>query len=52
MRIRAVMRRQPAGRWAPNLTIGDITLNRDKHEALKQGEPVELTPVEFTCWRC
>ena len=48
MRIRAVMRRVslPEGE-TPNLTVGDITLNRDKHEVLKQGETIDLTPVEF-----
>ena len=48
MRIRAVMRRVslPEGE-TPNLTVGDIKLNRDKHEVLKQGETIDLTPVEF-----
>ncbi len=48
MRIRAVMRRVSLLEGeTPNLTVGDVTLNRDKHEVLKQGETIDLTPVEF-----
>ncbi|HOE34905.1 MAG: response regulator transcription factor [Chloroflexi bacterium] len=48
MRIRAVMRRSvPAESEKPSVTIGDLTLNRDRHELRKQGEIVELTPLEF-----
>ena len=48
MRIRAVMRRAaPAEDENPTLTIGDLTLNRDRHELRKQNEVIELTPLEF-----
>jgi DNA-binding response OmpR family regulator len=42
------MRRSvPAESEKPSFTIGDLTLNRDRHELRKQGEIVELTPLEF-----
>lgn len=48
MRIRAVMRRAaPAEGKSPILTIGDLTLNRDRHELRKGEESIELTPLEF-----
>lgn len=48
MRIRAVMRRAgPTENDSPSLTIGDITLDRSKHEVRKQDLPIELTPLEF-----
>lgn len=48
MRIRAVMRRAgPTENDSPSLTIGDITLDRSKHEVCKQDLPVDLTPLEF-----
>ncbi|MGV8049494.1 MAG: response regulator transcription factor [Anaerolineaceae bacterium] len=48
MRIRAVMRRAgPTENDSPSLIIGDITLDRSKHEVCKQDLPVELTPLEF-----
>ncbi|MFZ3070303.1 MAG: response regulator transcription factor [Anaerolineaceae bacterium] len=48
MRIRAVMRRAgPTETESPNLTIGDITLDRSKHEVCKTDRAIEITPLEF-----
>ena len=48
VRMRAVLRRAaPRESCQPCLEIGDITLNRNKHEVRKQNEVVELTPLEF-----
>ena len=48
VRMRAVLRRAaPKEESEPSLTIGDITLDRGKHELRKGGEPIELTPLEF-----
>lgn len=47
-RIRAVLRRSaPILSDAPPLTIGDLTLDPNKHEVKKQGNLIELTPLEF-----
>jgi DNA-binding response OmpR family regulator len=48
VRLRAVLRR--AGPREANelcLNIGDISLDRNKHEVKKQNQVVELTPLEF-----
>ncbi len=48
VRMRAVLRRAaPRESCQPCLEIGDIILNRNKHEVRKQNEVVELTPLEF-----
>lgn len=48
VRMRAVLRRAaPKEASEPSLTIGDITLDRGKHELTKNGQPIELTPLEF-----
>jgi len=48
MRIRAVMRRAAAAENGnPLLSIGDLSLNRDRHELRKGEESIELTPLEF-----
>lgn len=48
VRMRAVLRRAaPQEAGEADLTIGDITLDRNKHEVRKAGRPVELTPLEF-----
>lgn len=47
-RIRAVLRRAaPALADSPVLTIGDLSLDPNKHEVKKQGNLIELTPLEF-----
>jgi len=48
MRIRAVMRRSaPDMDDAPCLVIGDISIDRGKHEVRKGDQLVDLTPLEF-----
>lgn len=48
VRMRAVLRRAaPKEESEPSLTIGDLTLDRGKHELRKGGAPIELTPLEF-----
>ena len=47
-RIRASLRhRQTAERYASARTIGSITIDTVKHEVLRHGVPVHLTPKEF-----
>jgi len=48
VRIRAVLRRAAPREGAPtSLVIGDISLDSGKHEVLKAGQKVELTPLEY-----
>jgi DNA-binding response OmpR family regulator len=48
VRMRAVLRRAGAREAdEPCLAIGDIVLDRSKHEVRKRGQVVELTPLEF-----
>lgn len=48
MRIRAVLRRAvPQVETFAHLEIGDITLDRNRYEVHKNGEPIDLTPLEF-----
>jgi DNA-binding response OmpR family regulator len=48
VRMRAVLRRAaPPEGQAACLVIGDISLDRSKHEVKKQNQVVELTPLEF-----
>ncbi len=48
VRMRAVLRRvAPLTEESTLLVIGDITLDRGRHELLRQGELIELTPLEF-----
>ena len=48
VRMRAVMRRAPLHSGsAPALVIGDLKLDDAKHEVTRDGNPVELTPLEF-----
>ncbi len=48
VRMRAVLRRSPAKEAGESsLTIGDLTLDRGKHELRKGGQSIELTPLEF-----
>lgn len=48
VRMRAVLRRAaPKSVDEPCLAIGEISLDRGKHEVKKQGQAVELTPLEF-----
>ncbi|MFZ6026304.1 MAG: response regulator transcription factor [Chloroflexota bacterium] len=48
VRMRAVLRRAaPKSADALCLAVGDISLDRSKHEVRRQGKAVELTPLEF-----
>lgn len=48
VRMRAVLRRAaPREAVEQALTIGDITLERGKHEVRQRGQIVDLTPLEF-----
>ncbi len=48
VRLRAVLRRAaPKEPIAQCLSIGDISLDRGKHEVRKQNQVVDLTPLEF-----
>ncbi len=49
-RIRAVLRRH-AGRGAPRLQAGSVTLDPATHEVTVRGEPVALSAREFTLLR-
>ena len=54
-RLRVILRR--TGRWQSRsrarsrLTFADIELDEDTHEVWKAGEPVSLSPTEFTLLR-
>jgi two-component system, OmpR family, response regulator RegX3 len=52
-RVRAVLRRATAtsSDGAGPITIGDLTLDRDKHEARLAGNPIELSRKEFELLR-
>lgn len=48
MRLRAVLRRaRPAEEVVPCLVIGDLVLDRGRHELRQSSRLVELTPLEF-----
>jgi DNA-binding response OmpR family regulator len=48
-RIRAVLRRSgdPAPNGAPEIQLGDLSINRQGHEVHLRGQAVPLTPTEF-----
>lgn len=53
-RLRVILRRSGKGRDKPcnaRLTFADIELDEDTHEVWKDGEPVSLSPTEFTLLR-
>jgi DNA-binding response OmpR family regulator len=48
VRMRAVLRRAAVKEAEePVLSIGDLALDRGKHEVQRAGQPIELTPLEF-----
>jgi DNA-binding response OmpR family regulator len=48
VRMRAVMRRSPHQSGdAPLLIVGDLALDESKHEVIRAGKSIELTPLEF-----
>ncbi|HUQ93861.1 MAG TPA: response regulator transcription factor [Bryobacteraceae bacterium] len=52
-RIRAALRRPMAEAEAkpPSYTFGDVTIDFGRHQAMRAGEPLELTPIEFKMLR-
>jgi two-component system copper resistance phosphate regulon response regulator CusR len=46
-RVEALSRR-PKAMVSPVLRVGDLELNRDTREVARSGEPIELTPKEFS----
>ena len=53
-RLRVILRRTGRGHEEPKaarLTFADIELDEDTHEVWKAGEPVSLSPTEFTLLR-
>lgn len=52
-RIRAVLRRRaPNGQAADILSIGELRIDRSRHEVRVKGEPVRLTATEFGILLC
>lgn len=48
-RVRAVLRRaQGSEQPASIITAGDVTVNLDRHMATIGGNPIDLTPIEFS----
>ncbi len=52
-RLRALLRRAGTLTPAPStmLSVGDIDMDEDRHEVLKAGEPVNLSPTEYNLLR-
>jgi two-component system, OmpR family, alkaline phosphatase synthesis response regulator PhoP len=46
-RVRAVLRRLPGERGPEKIEHGGLTVDFLKHEALLEGKPLTLTPIEF-----
>jgi len=46
-RIRSILRRGPT-RQAEQLQLADLTLDQIRHKAYRSGQPLDLTPKEFT----
>jgi two-component system copper resistance phosphate regulon response regulator CusR len=46
-RIRSILRRGPT-RPAEQLQMADLTLDQIRHKAFRNGQPLDLTPKEFT----
>lgn len=47
LRIKSILRRKDTGKIEDVLNIGDITLDRARHEVFIKGKPVVLTATEF-----
>ncbi len=51
-RIQAILRRSDhAAPSSEALTVGDLVLDDDAHEATRAGQPLDLSPTEFTLLR-
>ncbi len=47
LRVKSILRRVAGAEEGEHLQIGDIRLDRERHEAAVRGKPVELTAIEF-----
>ena len=50
-RVQAVLRRARSGGEEPSIVIGDLELDLARHRVTVAGEPVHLTPTEFSLLR-
>ena len=50
-RVQAVLRRAQSGGEEPSIVIGDLELDLARHRVTVAGEPVHLTPTEFSLLR-
>jgi DNA-binding response OmpR family regulator len=46
-RVQAILRRVPGPRDGGRFRHGDLEIDVERHEVLRAGEPLELSPVEF-----
>jgi two-component system OmpR family response regulator len=51
LRIRAVLRRTAGLRPDGRLVVGELELDPDSHQVTRDGQPVELSPTEFSLLR-
>ncbi|MEU4684345.1 response regulator transcription factor [Streptomyces xinghaiensis] len=51
LRIRAVLRRTSGLQEDGRLTVGDLELDPDSHQVTRAGQPVHLSPTEFSLLR-
>jgi two-component system KDP operon response regulator KdpE len=49
-RLRAALRRAQPSR-EPVITVGELTIDLEKHAVLREGEPIKVTPTEFDLLR-
>jgi two-component system KDP operon response regulator KdpE len=49
-RLRAALRRTQPSR-EPVITVGELTIDLEKHAVLREGEPIKVTPTEFDLLR-
>ncbi|WP_413798016.1 response regulator transcription factor [Streptomyces iranensis] len=51
LRIRAILRRVSGRQSDGRLVVGDLELDPDSHQVLRGGQPVRLSPTEFSLLR-
>ena len=47
VRVKAILRRASGGRPRQALRLGDVEIDRDRHEARREGRPLLVTKAEF-----
>ena len=47
VRVKAILRRAGGGRPRHALRLGDVEIDRDRHEARREGHPLAVTTAEF-----